>query len=230
MTRHVAAAVVGVLVAWLPAGAASAVPQVDLQTVVLGQLDGYQPAPAGVRPSGPLTDGEVAEFAPDAARRRLLTSSNTATYARSFVGGGQRRAVIAGFDVGTVARARSFVSGARERALDIGRVFPVRGVAHGFRVAVAPERTPGTSSQQVVVQSGPLVFAIVLSDVAAAPVSDANATQVARAQAAAVPKEVAAQEDASAAADIAREAAYAVAFLVPVALVTGAVVLVRRRH
>lgn len=230
MNRHVAAAVVGVLVACLPGGAASAEPQVDLQTVVLRQLDGYQPAPAGVRPSGPLTDGELAQFAPDATRRQLLTSSDTATYGRSFVGGGQRRAVIVGFDLDTVARARSFVSGARERAVDVGRVFPVRGVAHGFRVAVPPERTPGTSTQQVFVQSGPLVFAIVVSDVAAAPVTDASATQVARAQAAAVPKEVAAQEDASAAGDIAREVGYGIAFLVPVAVVTGAVVLVRRRR
>ena len=229
MIRHLAAAVVGVVVACLPGGAASAEPRVDLQAVVLRQIDGYQPAPAGVRPSGPLTDGELAQFAPDPTRRRLLTSSNTATYARSFVGGGQRRAVIAGFDLDTVASARSFLSGVRERALDLGEVYPVRGVAHGFRVAVA-ERTASTSSQQVFVQSGSLAFAIVLTDVATAPVTDAHATQVARAQAAAVPKEVAAQEDASAAADVAREAGYALAFVVPVALVTGAVVLVRRRR
>lgn len=228
--RAQVAALVAVLVLWLPSGAAWATPSVDLRTVVLRQIEGYQPAAPGVRPAGPLTEAELAQLVPDATRRQLLRRSSTATYARSFSAGGQRRAVVAGFDLQTVARARSFVSGAREAALDMGDVFPVAGLAHAFGVAVRPERTPGLSAQHLVVQSGPLVFAIVLSDAATAPVSDAHAAQVARAQAAAVPRELAAMEDASAATDIAREMGYAIGFLLPIGLIAGAVVFVRRRR
>jgi hypothetical protein len=212
------------------AGAASAQPQVDLSTIVLRQLQGYQPTPAGVGPSGPLTAEQLREFAPDDARRTLLDAPGTATYGRSFSGGARRQAVLVGFHLGTVARARSFLGVAREAALDLGDVFPVPGVRHSFRVAVRPERAPGTSTQRAFVQSGPLLFAIVLSDAATSPVTDAHVTQVARTQAAAVPKHVAAQEEASTARDVAREAAYAAAFVLPVALLAGTLLVFRSRR
>ena len=208
------------------APAASAAPRVDLPTVVLSRIEGYQPAPAGVRPTGPLTEGELAQFVPDPARRRSILTSRT--YARSFAGPGQRRAAVIGLDLDTVARARSFHGGAREHAVDIGDVFPVGGIAHGFRVAVRPGGTPGGSIQQVFVQSGQLVFIVVVADTATSPVSEAQVVQVARAQAAAVPNDVADQEDASTLTDVVREAGYAVGFLLPIALVIGGVLYVRR--
>lgn len=216
----------GCLVLGSAAASASAQAKVDLAAIVLSRVDGYQPAAPGIRPTGALTGNELAQFVPDPARRRSISTSGT--YARSFMAGGQRRAVVVGFHLHSVPRARSFLGGVREHAVDVGDVFPVSGVAHGFRVAVRPGTAPGPSVQQAVVQSGPLVFIIAVWDAGGAPVTEAQVTSMARAQLAAVPRELAAQEDASTVADIGREVGYALAFLLPVALVAGGVLYLCR--
>lgn len=215
---------------WLvaAAGAASAPPKVDLPGIVLSRVEGYQPAAPGLRPSGPLTGTELAQFVPDPARRRSISTSET--YARTFVAGAQRRAVVVGLHLHSVPRARSFLGGAREHAVDVGDIVPVGGIAHGFRVAVRQGRPTGASAQQAFVQSGPLVFIVAVSDTAGAPVTDAQVTSLARAQAAAVPKDLAAQQDASTPGDVAREAGYALGFILPIALVAGGLLYGRRRR
>lgn len=220
------AAVVAACLVLGAAASASAQSKVDLAAIVLSRVEGYQPAAPGIRPTGALTGNELAQFVPDAARRRSISTSET--YARSFAAGGQRRAVVVGFHLHSVPRARSFLGGAREHAVDVGDIFPVGGVAHGFRVAVRPGRPPGPSVQQAFVQSGPLVFVVAVWDTGGAPVTEAQVTSVARAQAAAVPRELAAQEDASTVADVAREAGYALGFILPVAVVAGGVLYLRR--
>jgi hypothetical protein len=200
--------------------------RVDLATVVLGQLEGYKPAAAGVGLAGPLTADQLAQFAPDTKLRTRLADGRT--YARTFVRTGGRQAVIVAFDLETVAAARSFQAGARETAGDLGTVTPIAGIANGFHVAVRPEKASNTSTQEVFLQSGSLAFTMVLSDKTTAPVTDAYATQLAQAQAAAVPAAVAAETDS--AAGVAHDVGYAIGFLLPIVLVVGLIVWLRRRR
>ncbi|MEA2826599.1 MAG: hypothetical protein QOG43_1038 [Actinomycetota bacterium] len=229
------ALVATILVVAVPAPAvATAVVEAspDLPAIVLSEVAGYRIAPPGIGLSGQIGTGQMAGSPEASLAGAQLFDAVAANYARTFVTPQGRTAVIVGLDMGTVGAARSFEAGARQSSPQTGAVASVPGLDNAFRVAIRPDKLPpGTSAEQVFLQSGRLAFILAISDRSTSPVTDGDATDLAWLQAAAVPAEISAQKaEPGGAFSVGYAAGQAVGVMLLVGLVAAAVVSVRHRR
>jgi hypothetical protein len=212
----------------LVASPASAKLKIDLPTIVVTNIDGYVPAPAGMGLNGPVSKEQYIQLSGNSTRvRDAIKGRSLRIYARTFARMDGGVAVFMGFQLDRPEAAKRFLAGAQEglKANHLP-VTPVPGIPGAIRTTQPPTSDVPVPREQVLFRSGRLGFSVSVLVTPTQTDPGGEVVRLARVQATNVPHDVASEKD------ITESSLYKSAPLILLILVVAIVLLIisRRRR